>query len=141
MLDIVLSMLLFTGIMIYIPMEQKQEPFELLDQIGEPIPLQDTAVLLFWSTTNKPSQRGLQVLTRLHKKHQNIQIVAVYSSKEDPTAIENIQSSLGIQYPLYASSTFPSSLPLSLVVHQGEKHFFQEDLHYQQILSLLHLEL
>ena len=141
MIDIVLSVLLLTGVLIYIPIEQKEEPFELIDQEGEPIPLQETAVILFWSTTNKPSQRGLQVLTRLYKKHQNIQIVAVYSSTEDPIQVKKIESSLGIQYPLVASSNFPSSLPLSLVVYQGEKLFFQEDLHYQRILSLLNLEL
>ena len=141
MLDIVLSVFLLIGIMIYIPIEQKEEPFELLDQKGKPIVLQETAVILFWSTTNKPSQRGLQVLTRLYKKHQNIQIAAVYSSTEDPADIANIQSSLGIQYPLFASSSFPSSLPLSLIVHQGKKNVVQEDLPYQRILSLLHLEL
>ena len=141
LLDIVLSLLLFTGVVVYIAIEQQEKPFEILDENGDPIVFQNTAVVLFWSTTSKPSQRGLQVLTRLHKKHPDIQVIGVYSSEEDHDKIKDIQSSLGLQYPLVPSSYFPSSLPLSVVIQGEEKRFVSEDLHYQDILSLLNLEL
>ena len=140
-LDIALSLLLLIIVIVYISIEQKEDPFDFIDQKEEFIDLQETAVILFWSTSNKPSQRGLQVLTRLYKNHPEVQVLGIYSSDENQDEINGIQYSLGIQYPLFASSRFPSSLPFSLVIARGEEHSVQKDLNYQDILSILNLHL
>jgi thiol-disulfide isomerase/thioredoxin len=139
--DILLTICLLIGILWYIQSEQEERlTLDLVDQNGETLSLHEPYLIHFWSTWSKPSQRDIQIIQRFNKKHPDIQLVGVSSKEEDKTTLQKLKLEMGIYYPQATTSHFPQSIPLTVVMLNGEQQIIKESLQYEHLMELFDKE-
>ena len=139
--DLLFASILLLVVIIYIHRgKQFNLEIELFDENGHAVELQEPALIHYWSTWSKPSHRDIQVLQRFTKKHSDIQLIGVYSQKEDKDQLQNIQLEMGIYYPLASTPFFPESIPLTVVIQNGERQFIHDSLRYERLMEIFQRE-
>jgi thiol-disulfide isomerase/thioredoxin len=139
-IDLLITIIVLCCIIFYIQLDDTNKIPEIFDESGEKLDLSSPALLHFWSTWSKPSHRDIQVLQRFQKRHSDINVVGIYSSSEKKDELTQIRLEMGIYYKLGVANTFPKSIPLTIVLKDGETHIIKESLQYEQLMELFNKE-
>jgi len=140
-LDILCTTILLIGLFFYVQQEQPSYiDIELYDSENNAIQPKEPALIHFWATWSKPSHRDIQVLQRFSKRHPDIQLIGVHSETELVQDINELKLEMGMYYSLSHSPNFPSSIPLTIILHNGEQQIIRESVQYERLMEIFNRE-
>mgnify|MGYP000176848025 FL=1 len=140
LLDIGFTILLATTIVWIQRQPVSPVPLSFQTQEGETAPMPNSAIILFWDTQVKASHRDIQLIQRFHQAHPNIETLFIHDNTQSETVLRDFLISLGVYTtPLY-STAWPEHVPMSILVHQGQRIDLHHSPHYSQLMEFFGVE-
>ena len=140
LIDIGLSALLASGIILFQMQPTDSIPLALQTSDGNSLPLSDQTIVLFWNVNVKASHRDIQLIQRFHQAHPDIQTVFIHDHSNDDETLRTFLINLGVySIPAY-NSVLPEQIPTTILLNGDARIDFTHSPHYSNLMEFFEVE-
>ncbi len=139
-MDIGISLVLATGILIWQHQPLPAFTLDLVDFNNQPIIIQDPAIILFWDTAIKSSHRDIQLIQRFTQAHPDINTYYVHQNSLKESELTGFLTELGVYTTPALNQEWPSQIPTSILIQNGEQRLPNHSPHYSDLMDFFKRE-
>ena len=138
--DIVFSLFLAIGILVWQHREPPSIPLNFSDIQTNNVAVTSPAMVLFWDRSIKSSHRAIQLLQRFHQAHPDIQLYLVHHQTHTDETLTQFLIDFGVYTtPLY-SEHWPNQIPNVILINDGIRKDLSHPPHYTQLMEFFNKE-
>ena len=139
-IDIGISLVLATGILIWQQQPLPDFSLNLTDNKKISIDIQKPAIVLFWDREIKSSHRDIQLIQRFTQAHPDITVYYAHQPSIPELEIQGFLVDLGVYTTPVFNKDWPSQIPTTILLTDQEQLTPNHSPHYTELMEFFQRE-